>query len=234
MFNEKTVEYSSKQNSEIPVWKSPKYEESKRKALEIIKSGEYGLLESDFWILMNETKMGKMGYTGLIISHNGCLKINDKLPEELKFMPSSVKRTENGHNGSLVYEYCNDRQGIFEVGEVGSKNCRNDYPYAMAFKRCFDRVILKISKLAYAGIYSDSEAEEFKEPLFEKQEVTEWTFPNGRYKGLTMYRASQDNDFIQYINSLKEAGYFKGEIKSEYEALDKIINLSGEIREKTI
>ena len=32
----------------------------------------------------------------------------------------------------------------------------------MAYKRCFDRVVLKKSRLAYSGVYSDSEAEEFK------------------------------------------------------------------------
>ena len=35
----------------------------------------------------------------------------------------------------------------------------------MAFKRLFDRVVLKLSKLAYAGIYSDSEADEFAQQL---------------------------------------------------------------------
>ena len=35
----------------------------------------------------------------------------------------------------------------------------------MAFKRCFDRVVLKNSKLAFAGVYSDSEADEFKEKV---------------------------------------------------------------------
>ena len=38
----------------------------------------------------------------------------------------------------------------------------------MALKRCMDRVILKNCKLAYAGVYSDSEADEFAEPQ-EKQ-----------------------------------------------------------------
>ena len=70
--------------------------------------------------------------------------------------------TEAGYKGSLVYTYINDDQGIYEVGEVSDKNCSNAYPYAMALKRCMDRVILKSSKLAYSGIYSDSEAEEFK------------------------------------------------------------------------
>ena len=111
---------------------------------------------------MNETKTGKMAYTGLIISHNGCLKINDAL--ESKFDPTCVSVDKDGFGGSLVYTYCNYEQGIYEVGEVSKGNCKNEYPYAMAFKRLFDRVVLKLSKLAYAGIYSDSEADEFKDP----------------------------------------------------------------------
>ena len=37
---------------------------------------------------------------------------------------------------------------IYEIGEVSQANCRNAYPLAMAYKRCFDRVVLKKSKLA--------------------------------------------------------------------------------------
>jgi|LGOV01.1.fsa_nt_gb hypothetical protein len=164
MFNENTQEYSKKQNGNIPVWQSPKYKESKKKAIEILESKKYGLAESDFWILMNETKTKKMGYTGLIVSHNGCLKINDKLEEKLQFKPSCVTRIESGYGNSLVFQYANDEQGLFEVGEVSSSNLKNAYPYAMAFKRLFDRVVLKNCKLAYAGIYSDSEADEFADP----------------------------------------------------------------------
>lgn len=168
-FGEKPQEYSTKQGKEIPVWQSPKYIESKNKAIEILDSGKYGVKPSDFWILMNETKTGKMAYTGLIISHNGCLKINDAL--ESKFDPCSVFFDKEGFNNSLVYTYCNFDQGIYEVGEVSKSNCKNDYPYAMAFKRLFDRVVLKLSKLAYAGIYSDSEADEFKDPQNEQTET---------------------------------------------------------------
>lgn len=162
MFGEKQAEYSAKQGKDIPVWVSPKYEQSKQKAVEAMQTYPF-LKEGDFWILMNETKSGKMGYTGLIISHNACLKINDSLPEELKFKPESVRENQNGYNGSLVFTYANVKQGIYEVGEVSAKNCKNDYPYAMAFKRLFDRVVLKQCKLAYDGIYSDSEADEFKD-----------------------------------------------------------------------
>lgn len=162
-FGEKQNEYSPKHGKEIPVWQSPKYVESRAKAEEIINSQKYGVLASDFWILMNVTKSEKMAYTGLIISHNGCLKINDCL--ESKFDPACVQLDKDGYKGSLVYTYCNPAQGIYEVGEVSPANCKNEYPYAMAYKRLFDRVVLKLSKLAYVGIYSDSEADEFAQQV---------------------------------------------------------------------
>lgn len=164
MFNEKKEEYSAKQRKNIPVWISPKYEQSKAVALKIIEKYK-NINEGDFWILMNETKSGKMAYTGLIISHNACLKLNDTLPVKERFSPSCVSINQNGYNGALVFTYCNEDQGIFEVGEVSQANCKNAYPYAMAFKRCFDRVVLKQTKLAYDGVYSDSEADEFREPI---------------------------------------------------------------------
>ena len=170
-FGEKKTEYNAKLGKEVEVWQSPKYLEAKKKAIETLESDMYkGVLsEGDFWILMNATKSGKMAYTGLIISHNGCLKINDALPADKRFKPTCVSLTETGYKGSLVYTYVNDDQGIYEVGEVSDKNCTNAYPYAMALKRCMDRVILKSSKLAYSGIYSDSEAEEFKNEPDEAQ-----------------------------------------------------------------
>lgn len=177
-FGEKPTEYSQKHGGEIPVWQSPKYKAAKEKAIEIIESKKYGLTEADFWILMNTTKSGKMMYSGLIISHNGCLKINDNLPS--KFDADSVTKEENGYNNSLVYTYRNKEQGIYEVGEVSNTNCKNDYPYAMALKRLFDRVVLKLSKLAYNGIYSDSESEEFTQqynaPTESPQKPAELTF----------------------------------------------------------
>ena len=172
-FGEKKTEYNAKLGKEVEVWQSPKYLEAKKKAIETLESPQYKdvLSEGDFWILMNATKSGKMAYTGLIISHNGCLKINDAVPAEKRFKPSCVTLTETGYKSSLVYTYVNDDQGIYEVGEVSDKNCTNAYPYAMALKRCMDRVILKSSKLAYSGIYSDSEAEEFKNDPDETKEV---------------------------------------------------------------
>lgn len=162
MFGEKKTE--NIKGKECPVWQTPKYEVSKAKAVELLNQGNYGLQEGDFWILMNTYANGtKVMYTGLILSHNGCLKINDKLSDPFK--AEHLKR--EWLNDSLIYEY-NDGT-LYEVGEVSAKNCKNDYPYAMAFKRCFDRVVLKKSKLAYSGIYSEVEADEFKERYEEPQ-----------------------------------------------------------------
>lgn len=172
-FDEKDKEFNTKTGSEAPVWKSPRYLEAKKKAIDALESEQYrGVLEeSDFWILKNSLKNGNISYTGLIISHNGCLKINDSLPPEKRFDPDSITIDKDGYGGSLVFIYKNASQGIYEVGEVNARNCKNEYVYAMALKRCMDRVILKSSKLAYSGIYSDSEADEFKEP--ERTSVTD-------------------------------------------------------------
>ena len=56
-----------------------------------------------------------------------------------------------------------DRQE-WSIGEVSSRNCRNDYPFAMAEKRAKDRVILKL--LGVAGdTYSEEEADEFTDSI---------------------------------------------------------------------
>lgn len=149
---------------------TPKYKEARNKAIELLESDKYkGILEtSDFWILVNTyANKTKAMYSGLIISHDGCLKINDVLDDELKFKPECMTLDKEGYNGSLVFTYNCPEQGIYEVGEVSKDNCKNDYPYAMALKRCMDRVILKNSKIAYSGIYSDSEADEFTKRIDE-------------------------------------------------------------------
>lgn len=156
MFGEKDKEMG------LPVWHSPKYEQSKAKALEIIKKYDT-IQEGDFWILKNRNKdKTQVIYSGLIISHNGCLKLNDTLPSDLQFDPSCVSMDKDGYGGSLVFLYANVDQGIFEVGEYSRANCDNAYPYAMAFKRLYDRVVLKNSRLAYDGIYSEVEADAFR------------------------------------------------------------------------
>lgn len=163
-FGEKTKENIN--GVECPVWQTPKYLEAKKKVIETLESEKYKniLSESDFWILINTyANKTKAMYSGLIISHNGCLKINDTLENKVK--PDCFRVDKEGYRNSLVIAYVDDE--VCEFGEVSLDNCKNDYPYAMAYKRCFDRVVLKKCKLAYSGIYSDSEAEEFKEKNIE-------------------------------------------------------------------
>lgn len=175
------TKYTFGEGTGADIWKSPRYLEAKKKAIEVLESDKYKnvLTEGDFWILQGKTKNGKIAYNGLIISHNGCLKINDVLDPEKRFRPECVSIDKEGFGGSLVFSYCCSEQGIFEVGEVNKANCTNAFMYAMALKRCMDRVILKASRLAYSGIYSDSEAEEFRNepkedaPAAKKEEAKE-------------------------------------------------------------
>lgn len=162
-FGEKAKEnYKTKEGwQDLEVWQTPKYLISRNKAIELIESKIYGLDEGDFWILKNQGGK-KLCYTGLIISHNGCLKINDVLPEELKFDPESVSFLKDA-SGEKVMQYISKSQKIYEFGEISSNNCRNEYPYAMVLKRLMDRVILKTSKIGFFGIYSEAESDSFKE-----------------------------------------------------------------------
>lgn len=227
-FGEKDKEYSAKDGKELPVWKSPKYEFAKKKVIEMLESKEYKdvLDESDFWILMNRTQSEKMAYTGLIISHNGCLKINDTLSDDLKFNPKCLRYVSSHggfetYNDSLIFTYDSslieelsngsekDKQRIYEVGEVSSKNCTNAYPYAMALKRCMDRVILKNSKLAYSGVYSDSEAEEFDEKQDQDDEPKPMKFIPATEKQLNMIKSIFEERKEELSKMLKELGKTK-------------------------
>lgn len=195
--------------NKIPVeFHTPKYKEAKNKAIELLKSDKYKdvLLPSDFWILVNTyANKTKVMYSGLIISHDGCLKINDSLDDELKFKPECMSIDKDGYNGSLVFSYMCAEQGLYEVGEVSAKNCKNDYPYAMALKRCFDRVVLKNSKIAYAGIYSDSESDEFiqrNESVENNVEIEEDKATEKQIKVLEYYYKNENLDKLLTSNNI--------------------------------
>lgn len=227
MFNEQKEEYSNKKGKYMPVWQSDKYIQAKNKAIELIKSGKYELTEADFWILMNETKSEKMQYTGLIISHTGCLKINDKLEKEKKFKPSCVSIEKEGYADTLVYTYVNDEQGLYEVGEVSKLNCKNAYPYAMALKRCFDRVVLKNSRLAYESIYSDSEGADITK---EKTEETIAEEKISEQKVNALKQAIKNNKIPNSVVKLILANYDYAEIEDI--EIKNYMNIVNDFRDK--
>ena len=155
--------------AEAGSWQSPKYKEAVRKAVEVLESKQYKdvLSESDFWQLTGKTKTGKTAYRAGKTTVRTGKKAYQTAKRSAKLAKNTAKKTVKATKAT----YVNPEQGIYEVGEVSRSNCTNAYPYAMALKRCMDRVILKNSKLAYAGIYSDSEAEEFKNEPKEAEET---------------------------------------------------------------
>ena len=182
-FGEKTQEFVDGAN--IPVWQSPKYETSRQSAINLLESKEFGgvLTEGDFWILMNKTKSGKMAYTGLIISHDALLKINNVLPEDKRFDQKYLSEPiacEFAGTKGYKQVYRDERDGMYEVGEITPGNCKNAYTWAMLSKRIFDRVVKRKANLS--GIYSDSEADEFKETIVDVEtgEVIEKAKPKGK------------------------------------------------------
>lgn len=150
------------QGQSLSVWQSPKFIESRNKACELIDSGKYGLTDGDFWILKNKTKNGKIGYTGLIISHTGCLKINEVLRlTDNAYNPSCISEVKvSQYTGGIYMTYCDGE--VFEVAEATKETVKNAYPLAILLKRLIDRVILKKSKIAFDGIYSEEESDNYR------------------------------------------------------------------------
>lgn len=166
-------QYEKHSGKKMPVTITGKYKSSKEKVIALLEGEKYGkiLNESDFWILKNYDKENCY-YSGLIISHDALVKINDTLDENMKFnqkfCSDPIPTTWNGIIGFRI-EYRDMRDGMFEYGEISTNNCKNEYPFAMLLKRVFDRVVKR--KASLSMVYSDSEADEFREIPEPKEEV---------------------------------------------------------------
>lgn len=163
-FGEKAEEFSARDGKKLPVVQLPKYKETKARVIEMLDSGKYkGLNDSHFWILMNRTKSEKMAYSGLIISHDGMKIINDNLPPENKVKAACFSMPiQSEYKKDCMFMYYQDEDTL-EFGEISTENCDNKYPYAMLFKRCYDRVVKDKAKMY--GVYSEAEADEFVQRL---------------------------------------------------------------------
>ena len=174
-FGEKTQEWSAKAKAKLAVWQSPKYKDTKAKVIEMLDSGKYkGLTDGHFWILMNQAKVGGhdvMAYTGLIISHDGMKIINDNLPVEKKVKAGCFSiPVMSEYKKDCMYMYYQDEETM-EFGEISVDNCKNSYPYAMLYKRCYDRVVKDKAKMY--GVYSEAEADEFAQKIGDDDEEKE-------------------------------------------------------------
>ena len=167
-FGEKPQEWIK--GKAVPTYESLKYKETKKKVVEMLDSGKYaGLNDSYFWILMHYSeKANKVSYDGLIISHDGMKIINDNLPEERRVKAGCFSMPIlSDYQKDTMYMYYQDEETI-EFGEISKDNCKNAYPYAMLFKRTYDRVVKDKAKMY--GVYSEEEADEFKRKLEEPEE----------------------------------------------------------------
>jgi hypothetical protein len=115
-----------------------------------------------------------------IIKHNAVKKIvsmqkekgfiiETPMGEDIIWINDGTK--EGVHGKEVVVAgnfYLKNRDGVvldkvFRLGEVNAKNCKNAYPQTMALKRMYDRGVLDLLRFAQEGLYSDVEADEFKQ-----------------------------------------------------------------------
>lgn len=154
----------------LPIWAGAKFEATRAAAKKIIESYPNIISKEDFWILTNKHKHTgakgveeKLIYSGVIITHDALLKINDTLGENRRFdqryCTDPVPFSYGDKKGMLMF-YRDERDGMFEVGEITTENCKSGYPYAMLLKRTFDRVVRRKAKIL--GIYSDTEVTELE------------------------------------------------------------------------
>ena len=133
---------------------------------------EYGLeFNTDFYL---HPQSGSY-----IIKHNAVKKIVAKQREKGFIIETPKGKniiiindgTREGIHGKEVVVagdfYLKNKDGVileevYQLGEVNAKNCKNAYSHTMAKKRMYDRGVLDLLRFAQEGLYSDVEADEFK------------------------------------------------------------------------
>lgn len=200
-FGEQKVEKIK--GKEMKVFLSPKYESSKEAAIKLLESDAgKTLTTNDFWIQKNQSKNGEwLIYSALIITHDALMKINATLSEDKRFdqrFCSDPVPFEYGGKKGLYMTYRDERDGMFEIGEITTDSCKNDYPFAMLLKRTFDRVVKRKANLF--GIYSD--AEDFS-PVEEDEDIKpSTTRGSGRRPATTSIPKEEDEE----LNADPETG----------------------------
>ena len=114
---------------------------------------KYNLSKDDFWELKRGTR------SMWIITHDACEKIAAK--ENIQFGAPTIYRDTN-QDVAIVGDAKRGNKVIWSTGEASPKNCKAPYMFAMAEKRLKDRLVLKLINAYEYGIYSDSEADNFK------------------------------------------------------------------------
>ncbi len=111
---------------------------------------QHGLIADDFW---------KASQGFVIITRTGIEKVQRSLGVEVKY--EVVPEFSDVSSGLYVVKavgYNKDKQ-VESYGEASPKNCRNQYPVAMAEKRALSRVILKMADMYELGVYGEDEGD---------------------------------------------------------------------------
>ena len=128
---------------------------------------KYNLEKDDFWQLPNNPKVWIIKHDAVerIAKQEGVIFENPTIVEHSRehcvLLGTAVMFTEYDDPDSKIEEWT--------FGEADKKtNCHNNYIFAMAEKRLKDRLTLKIVGAYEYGIYSDTEADSFKQTYAEK------------------------------------------------------------------
>ena len=114
---------------------------------------KYSLNKNDFWELKRGSK------SMWIITHDAVEKI--AYQEGIIFDFPTVYR-DNNKDVALIGVANLGTRSEWTTGEANPDNCKNSYYWAMAEKRLKDRLTLKLINAYEYGIYSDVEADAFK------------------------------------------------------------------------
>ena len=116
-------------------------------------SEKYDLTKDDFFLQKSQ------GW--VIIKRTGIDKIQGKEAIEVEF---NLEEYDTARNIVVVKARGSYKEKYIEsYGEANQGNCKNLYPVAMAEKRALSRVVLKLVGAYAEGIYSEDEADEFKD-----------------------------------------------------------------------
>ncbi len=115
---------------------------------------KYNLGKNDFWELKRGSK------SMWIITHDAIEKI--AIIENIQLTNFEVLNTEVDFARFLITMQKGDKS-IVSIGEASTKNCTSNYYGCMAEKRGIDRCVLKLINAYEYGIYSDVEADAFKQ-----------------------------------------------------------------------
>ena len=159
--NDSLYSYKENYTYNLPTEWGPKYEAARIAADAAIK--KYGLSEDDFWVKKELSPFkDKIVYSNLILSHSGCIKVNNLQPKERQFKPGCVREGKGTQDGGVALIYSSDEQKLFKTGEASPRNSNVSFLYAVAEKRLFDRVVTALSGLYEEGVYGEDEADAFR------------------------------------------------------------------------